>query len=176
MSRNNPQRFGSLGNPFALAKSLDEINLPSPVGPSQMIRTLQSFTPYYKQAKSDGKINLFLQYATILVLRAQNLIVPTELERLLVPTEPEDGLPSALQEFSKLTDVRLFLHFIDARAKMCAQHLLLPTKVEDGLPSVLQDYRAEIEVHFPRSSMLMLTCMRPANNKNDGGCSCWKPL
>jgi len=176
MSRNNPRRFGSLGTPFALAESLDEINLPRPVGPSQMISTLQSFAPHYNQAKSDGKINLFLQYATILVLRAQNLIVPTELKHLLLPTEPQGSLPSALQEFCKLTEVRLFLQFIDARAKMCAQPLLVPTKVEDGLPSALQEYRDIIEVRFPRSSMLMLTCMRSANNKNHGECSCWKPL
>ena len=176
MSRNNTWRWGALGTPFALAESLDEINLPIPLGTSQMLRTLQSFAPYYNQAKSDGKINLFLQYATILVLRAQNLIVPTELERLLLPTVPQGGLPSALQEFCKLTEVRLFLQFIDAHTKMCAQPLLVPTKVEDGLPSILQEYRDIIEVCCPRSLMLMLTCMRSANNNNYGERACRKPL
>ena len=84
MSWNNPRQFGILGTPFALAESLDEINLPSLVGPSQMISMLQSFAPHYNQAKSDGKINLFLQCTTILVLCTQNLIVPTELEGLLL--------------------------------------------------------------------------------------------
>lgn len=118
MSQNNPlpnpldlgpsiRRVGFHGSAFARPESLDEINLPSPVGSSQMIRTLQTFGPQYNQAKLDGKINVFLQYACIVVLHARHLIVPTELERLLVATELEDGSSSALQEFCKLTEVCL---------------------------------------------------------------------